>query len=380
MEISPETRLDFDIENDLNEVLRPFESESLPERTSGPFFLRLTSGPDKVEYYPTAGDLVLQLLLPKFDPASNDLTPMGSVPVVVIFSNRGQCISLPIWESSTPPQHVPYIELDGDLECVGTQPQGPLRLTRVLGSRLYALLTPVYATARSKIQWLFPKYQDLPVCPWLWPAEPFCRFSISPAKLRWYEWRVYYTLFPNLAPSHSPLFEVVSNEFRRGKFGCREYENVYKLIDMVCQLTLFWLAMEENVRNSWTENQTRLLGENAGKRIDPRIRSFDGEGYLEVLPNWQDVMLLPLPSKSPGLAVKDSDRQELEKAMNIFRRCIDMGLAIVDPDVLRESEKYLLRMPPQDEMPRRSPAVSRSRYDIDANGFVFLLHTGRVCL
>src|SRR5271168_5049992 len=81
------------------------------DRQNGPF-LRLTDL--ETDFYPTPGDVVLQLLLPKYVPAEDDLTLTGSWPVVVIFSDKNGCFTLPIWESPVPPQHIPYVELDRD--------------------------------------------------------------------------------------------------------------------------------------------------------------------------------------------------------------------------------------------------------------------------
>jgi len=344
----------------------------LPEGNDSPFFLRLTAHPDNTEYYPTAGDLVLQLLLPKFDPASSDLTSMGSVPVVVIFSNRGECISLPMWENATQPQQVAFIPLDPLIEYTGNAPRQASLPTRVPGNHWYVLLKPVYASAKRGIEWLFPKYIDLPDCPWLWPAEPFSRFSVSPNRLRWLEWKVYYLLFPNLGPiTPFPSF----GPFYRGKLGWREHKNIHKVMEMVHQLTILWSAMDEQECNAWNDERARLLGENAGKRINPPIRGFDGRGYLEVLPDWRDVVLLALPSGTTGLIVGRSDRNELQKVMNCFEQCIDLHNVVADPALLKEAEKFLLRVPPQDEISGRISTVPRSWYHIDAGGSVFLLPT-----
>jgi hypothetical protein len=348
-----------------------FPPENLPGKANRLFFLRLTGFLGN-QYYPTAGDLVLQLVLPKFDPTSNDLTAMGSVPVVVIFSNQGECISLPLWESEKPPNNAPYVELDRDLEYVGAEPQERALPTRVPGNHLYALLMPVYASSQRGIQWLLPKYKDLPVGPWLWRSEPFCQFSISPTKLGWYQWRVYHLLFPTLSPVENLPFSTESDTHQRNKFGWKEQENVRKVMDLVWQLQSFWSAMAES---SWTEEHIKLLGENVGKRINPPIRSFEGWGYLEIVPDWRDLVLLPLPSATPGTVVADSDREELERVTDEFRWCIELHDVVVDPEELRESEKYLLRVPPQDEIPVRNPAVSRSRYYITANGLAILRGT-----
>ena len=89
-----------------NNPMKLSDEKDQAERGDNPFFLRLIWDRN-IRYYPVAGDLVLQQFLPKFDPHSNDLTPMGSWPVLVVFSDHGQCISLPLWESPSPPQHVP---------------------------------------------------------------------------------------------------------------------------------------------------------------------------------------------------------------------------------------------------------------------------------
>ena len=348
------------------------DGSKFPEGNHTPFFLRLTAHPDNSGYYPTAGDLVLQLLVPKFDPTSNDLTPMGSVPVVVIFSNRGECISLPMWESATQPQQVAFIPLDPLVEYTGKGSRQVSLPTRVPGNHWYVLLRPVYASAKLGIQWLFPKYTDLPVGPWLWHAEPFSRFSVSPEMLRWLEWKVYYLLFPTLGPV--PPFHSFC-PFYLGKLRWREHENIYQVMEMVRQLTILWSAMDDQEWDAWTDKRARLIGENAGKRIDPPIRGFQGRGYLEVLPDWRDVVLLALPSRTTGFVVGGSDREELQRVMDCFEQCIGLHNVVADPALLREAEKFLLRVPPRDERSGNISTVSRSRYYIDAEGSVFLFPT-----
>jgi hypothetical protein len=351
-----------------------------------PSFLRLTDL--ETDFYPTPGDVVLQLLLPKYHPTSDDLTLTGSWPVVVIFSDKKGCISLPIWEGSVPPQYVPYVELDRDLEYVGSPRLNVQLPTRMPGNHLYALLSPVYAAVKTGIEWTFPKYADVPAGWWLWPAEPFRNFSLSAVKLPWYQWRVYYILFPALRPVQDPLFTSRSDAYHRGKLRCKEYENVGKVMDIVKDLTEFWKEIDrywtKGDRENWVyellEAGVRVLGENVGKRVEIPIpgRSGyagfigpDGE-HMEQVPDWRDVLLLPLPSATPGERVPEGEIARLYDIMDVVRRGVNGRQLLGHPTIWKDSEKYLLRALPVDEVPRYSPEAPKSRILIDKNGSVSL--------
>jgi hypothetical protein len=351
-----------------------------------PCFLRLTDL--ETDFYPTPGDIVLQLLLPKYVPNENDLTLTGSWPVVVIFSDKNGCFSLPIWDSPVPPEHIPYVELERDLEYVGS-PRFNVQLpTRIPGNHFYALLTPVYAAVKTGIEWTFPKYANVPAGWWLWPAEPFCNFSLSAAKLPWYQWKVYYTLFPALLPPQYPAFSTRSDAYSRGKLRCKEYENVGKVMDIVNDLTEFWREIEKY----WTkgdkeksvyellETGVRALGENVGKRVEIPIAVQSGHGgfigpdeeHWEKVPDWRDILLLPLPSATPGETVPEEEIVPLYNIMDVVRHGVNGRHLLGHPAIWKDSEKYLLRALPVDEVPRCNLEASKSRVLVDKTGVVSL--------
>lgn len=396
---SPEPQLDIDQRVNLEHQFKNLKALSDRNNTCcvdkkkekdmqhSPCFLRLTDL--ETDFYPTPGDVVLQLLLPKYDPTSDDLTLTGSWPVVVIFSDSKGCISLPIWECSVPPQHVPYVELDWDLEYVSS-PRLNVLPTRIPGNHLYALLTPVYAAVKTGIEWTFRKYAHLPAGWWLWPAKPFCNFSLSAAKLPWYQWRVYYTLFPSLLPAQAPLFTSRSDAYPRGKLRCAEYENVGKVMDVVKDLTEFWREIDRY----WTKGDkeksvyellevgVKVLGENIGKRVEiPVVSRSEYAGFIgpdgkhmEQVPDWRDVLLLPLtlPSATPDEKVPEGEIEPLYGIMDVVHHGVNGRKLLGHPAIWKDSEKYLLRALPVDEVPRWSPKAPESRILIDKNGSVVL--------
>jgi len=71
----------------------------------------------------------------------------------------------------------------------------------------------------------------------------------------------YYSLLPILGPV------LPVTRFRliyRAKLSPRQHEKIHKFMKMVQQVTIFWSAMEDRERESWTDQLARLIRENAG--------------------------------------------------------------------------------------------------------------------
>jgi hypothetical protein len=333
-------------------------------------------------YYPIPGDLVLQGVIPKYQPETDDLSPLGAYPVLVIFGETLvmrsghpadlHVISLPILEGPTAPQHVPYIEIDDDLIKISTD-DDDVYPTSKPGNHLYALLTPIHANTSDTIKYLHLKYKTLPNRPIISSSEAFSKFTISPAKLPWYQWRVYYTLFPELlAPLNYPPFGIKSDEHWRGKISSKELRDVAYVMGKGSSLKDFWSQSSELV--SWHPDVIEFLGAHAGENIEPPIPTFVQEGALmTVVPDITDFSLLIFPPKTPGSKVYDDGKGVLQKIACVFAWLSNVIVWDISTEWsrYREAAKYLFRSAPQDCNSDYDPAFPRSEYSIVARSIVW---------
>jgi hypothetical protein len=148
-------------------------------------------------------------------------------------------------------------------------------------------------------------------------------------------------------------------------------------MEMVKDLTEFWSKIDQEAYHNYQTAGIRALGENIRKRIDAPVQSGKeeligaNEEIMRDLPDWRDV-ILPFPSTIPGERVPDRDIEDLCDIVDIFSHCRIRRERLARSDILKESEKYLLRALPVDEVPRSNPEVSKSRISIDENSSIVL--------